>query len=49
MKTFPPGAYEIQSEDFLKVFKVNGQILKPYFENFQKKNEIDEELDDAEY
>ena len=49
LKIFPHGAYEIQSEDTLKIFKVNGQRLKPYFENFQKKNEIDEKLDDAIY
>ena len=49
LKTFPHGAYEIQSEDTLKIFKVNGQRLKPYFENFQKEHEIVEKLNYAVY
>ncbi|XP_016694462.1 uncharacterized protein [Gossypium hirsutum] len=32
---FSNGAMEIQSEETRKCFKVNGQRLKPFYENFQ--------------
>ncbi|KAK8276598.1 hypothetical protein V6Z12_D10G210400 [Gossypium hirsutum] len=32
---FSNGAVEIQSEETQKCFKVNGQRLKPFYENFQ--------------
>jgi hypothetical protein len=35
---FPYGTVEIQSLTTFKVFKVNGHILKPFYEGFQVEN-----------
>ncbi|XP_052622267.1 uncharacterized protein LOC128127648 [Lactuca sativa] len=46
---FEHGAIEITSEKTMKIFKVNGHRLKPYYEGFQVKNEEVEEVMDPKY
>ena len=49
VKVFPHGAVEIQSEETSKIFKVNGQRLKPYYEGFQPKDVEEQSLEDPVY
>ncbi|XP_057543905.1 uncharacterized protein LOC130823303 [Amaranthus tricolor] len=46
VKVFPHGAVEIQSEETSKIFKVNWQRLKPYYEGFQPKDVEEQSLED---
>ena len=46
---FPHGAVEIQSLETSKVFKVNGQRLKPFYEGFQVENVAELDLEDPIY
>ena len=46
---FPHGAVEIQSLAIFKVFKVNGHILKPFFEGLQVENVAKLDLENPIY
>ena len=45
---YPYGAVEIENPENRKIFKVNGQRLKPFLENFDRQ-ESSEELEDPLY
>ena len=46
---FPYGAVEIRSDDSSKVFKVNGQRLKPFYEGFKEHSVHKMTLEDLNY
>ena len=48
-QVFPHGAVEISSESTSKVFKVNGQRLKPYYESFRFEKGEDVQLEEPMY
>ena len=48
-QVFPHGAVEISSESTSKVFKVNGQRLKPYYESFKFEKGEDVQLEEPMY